>query len=65
MNWGSWSEFWAMGGYGLYVWGSYFVTLIFMVAEVVLVLARKKTILQFLARMPRNHFGRVKDESET
>ena len=65
MNWGSWSEFWAMGGYGLYVWGSYFVTLIVMVAEVVLVLARKKTILQFLARMPRNHFGRVKDESET
>jgi heme exporter protein D len=65
MNWGSWSEFWAMGGYGLYVWGSYFVTLIFMVAEVVLVLARKKTILQFLARMPRNHFGRAKDESET
>jgi heme exporter protein D len=65
MNWGSWSEFWAMGGYGLYVWGSYLVTLIFMVAEVVLVRARKKTILQFLARMPRNHFGRVKDESET
>ena len=65
MNWGSWSEFWAMGGYGLYVWGSYLVTLIFMVAEVVLVLARKRTILQFLARMPRNHFGRVKDESET
>jgi heme exporter protein D len=65
MNWGSWSEFWAMGGYGLYVWGSYLVTLVFMVAEVVLVLARKRTILQFLARMPRNHFGRVKDESET
>lgn len=65
MNWGGWSEFWAMGGYGLYVWGSYAVTLIFMVVEVILVLARKRTILQFLARMPRNHFGRVKDESET
>ncbi len=23
MNWGSASEFFAMGGYGLYVWGSY------------------------------------------
>ena len=23
MNWGSWEAFWAMGGYGLYVWGSY------------------------------------------
>jgi len=26
MNWGGWSEFWAMGGYGFYVWGSYAVT---------------------------------------
>ena len=25
MNWGSWDAFWAMGGYGLYVWGSYAV----------------------------------------
>lgn len=22
MNWNNWSEFFAMGGYGLYVWGS-------------------------------------------
>ena len=27
MNWGSLSEFLAMGGYGLYVWGSYGVVL--------------------------------------
>ncbi|MBK9136948.1 MAG: heme exporter protein CcmD [Betaproteobacteria bacterium] len=33
MNWGSASEFFAMGGYGLYVWGSYGVTLLAMVAE--------------------------------
>ena len=26
MNWGSTSEFFAMGGYGLYVWGSFGVT---------------------------------------
>jgi len=26
MTWGGWSEFWAMGGYGFYVWGSYAVT---------------------------------------
>ncbi len=26
MNWGSASEFFAMGGYGLYVWGSFGVT---------------------------------------
>ena len=27
MIWASWSDFLAMGGYGLYVWGSYGVTL--------------------------------------
>ena len=26
MNWNSWSDFWAMGGYALYVWGSMGVT---------------------------------------
>ena len=33
MTWGSASEFLAMGGYGLYVWGSYGVTLLVMLAE--------------------------------
>jgi heme exporter protein D len=33
MNWSSASEFFAMGGYGLYVWGSYIVTAIFMMVE--------------------------------
>ena len=33
MNWGSASEFFAMGGYGVYVWGSYAVTAVLMLAE--------------------------------
>lgn len=33
MQWGSWAEFWAMGGYGLYVWGSFAVTLACMAGE--------------------------------
>lgn len=33
MKWGSLSEFLAMGGYGLYVWGSYGVVLLLMVWE--------------------------------
>ena len=33
MNWGSLDNFLAMGGYGLYVWGSYGVTLLCIVAE--------------------------------
>ncbi|MBX3627744.1 MAG: heme exporter protein CcmD [Rhizobacter sp.] len=40
MNWGSASEFFAMGGYGLYVWGAYAVTLVLMLAEPVLALRR-------------------------
>jgi heme exporter protein D len=33
MSWNSASEFFAMGGYGVYVWGSYGVTLIVMLLE--------------------------------
>ena len=33
MNWGSLTEFMAMKGYGLYVWGSYGVTALVMLVE--------------------------------
>ncbi|MET0335538.1 MAG: heme exporter protein CcmD [Rhizobacter sp.] len=42
MNWGSPSEFFAMGGYGFYVWGSYAVALACMVAEPVLTALRHR-----------------------
>jgi heme exporter protein D len=44
MNWSSWSEFIAMGGYGLYVWGSFGVTALLMVVEVVSLRARRKAL---------------------
>ena len=34
MRWESWSEFWYMGGYGLYVWGSYAMVAAVMILEV-------------------------------
>ena len=34
MIWASWSDFWDMGGYALYVWGSYAVVAIGVVLEV-------------------------------
>ena len=40
MNWGSASEFFAMGGYGLYVWGSFGVTAAALLIEVLLVRKR-------------------------
>ena len=40
--WSSAAEFWAMGGYGLYVWGSFGVTALVMAAEM-WSLRRRKT----------------------
>ncbi len=52
MNWASWNDFVAMGGYGLYVWGSYGVTLGFMAVEVVLLMLKKRSLLEQLRRTP-------------
>lgn len=48
MTWSSWQAFFAMGGYGLYVWGSYAVTFILIVLELVLLALRRRAILQHL-----------------
>ena len=34
MMWASWSDFWNMGGYALYVWGSYAVVAVSVLLEV-------------------------------
>lgn len=47
------SEFFAMGGYALYVWGSFGVTALLMIAEPLLLRNRYKTINQRLRRMAR------------
>jgi heme exporter protein D len=46
MNWGSFDEFVRMGGYGLYVWGSYAVTLAVMVIEPLLAVQRRRRALK-------------------
>ena len=35
-------EFWAMGGYGVYVWGSFGVTALVMLMELAGLVARRK-----------------------
>ncbi len=50
MNWQSWSHFLAMGGYGLYVWGSYAVTLVVMVAEIVALVMRRRGVIESLTK---------------
>jgi len=46
MNWGSWSEFMAMGGYALYVWGSYAVTAGLIAVEGVMLVVRRRNALK-------------------
>jgi heme exporter protein D len=50
VNWGSWDAFWAMGGYGLYVWGSYAMTVIVLALEIRQLKSRRRAALQEVAR---------------
>ena len=47
------SEFFAMGGYGYFVWMSYGVTALFMVIELVLVIQKKRSLLHRITRLAR------------
>jgi heme exporter protein D len=53
MNWNSASEFFAMGGHALYVWGSFGACLVAMALEPVLVGLRRKAIQTALRRRAR------------
>ena len=50
MIWNSASDFFAMGGYALYVWGSFGVCAIALTAETWLLRLRRDTILRTLRR---------------
>jgi heme exporter protein D len=39
-----WSNFFSMGGYAFYVWGSYLVALIAMAGEVFILIRRRKNL---------------------
>ena len=64
MKWGSASDFFAMGGYAFYVWGSYGMTALFMVTEVIMTVLRKRTITQRLGRRIRMRIE-VNNEAQT
>ena len=44
LNWASASDFLSMGGYGLYVWGSFGVTALVMLIELWSLAARSKAL---------------------
>lgn len=43
MKWAGIAEFLAMGGYGLYVWGSYAVTILLIALEIAFLVARHRS----------------------
>jgi heme exporter protein D len=47
------AEFFNMGGYALYVWGSFGVSALLMIAEPLLLARRRKLALQRAARLNR------------
>jgi heme exporter protein D len=49
MSWNSAAEFFAMGGYGLYVWGAYAVTAACMLVEPALAVWRHRQARRALA----------------
>jgi heme exporter protein D len=50
MSWNSPAEFFVMGGYGFYVWGSFGLCALFMIVEPMLARMRQKDILRTLRR---------------
>ncbi len=48
------AEFFAMGGYASYVWGSFGVTALALTAEVLLLRRRRRTLLRRAGRMNRS-----------
>ena len=47
----NWAEFFAMNGYGFYVWGSYGMALFIFIIEIALVRHKRKITLQQLRLM--------------
>ena len=51
--WNSFGDFLHMGGYGLYVWGSFGVTALIMIAEPIVVARNRKNTISRLKRQLR------------
>ena len=50
MQWNSVDDFFAMGGYALYVWGSFGVTAVALLIEPLLLKKRRSDVLRSLRR---------------
>ena len=50
MSWNSWEEFWDMGGYAFFVWGSYSVVFAGVALELWLAVRQRSAVLALLRR---------------
>jgi heme exporter protein D len=48
MSWGSWSEFIAMGGHGVYVWSAFVMCAVALALEPWLLALRRRNIVDYL-----------------
>ena len=55
MQWNSVSEFFAMGGYALYVWGSFGATALVMLVESLLIRSQRRQIVRNLRNGVDSH----------
>jgi len=63
MIWSSWSSFFHMGGYGLYVWGSFLMTFLCITGELWLNASNQKTLFTQLNQIARlTHQDRQQDK---
>ena len=53
IHWNSFADFIAMGGYGIYVWGSFGVAALIMTIEPILVARNRRTTIARLKRQMR------------
>lgn len=51
MQWESWSAFWHMGGKGFFVWGSYGLTFLLIIIELIAVRYRQRQVVRRLLRL--------------
>lgn len=53
MSFSSWSEFWQMGGYAVYVWISYGLTLVVLGGLLLAIVLRHRQLRRDMARRDR------------
>lgn len=52
-QWESVGDFLNMGGYAFYVWGSYIVTFVFIIGEIIVARQKSRQVQRRLKRMAR------------